>query len=249
MATGVLLMAISMVILLMPRYFSNDQPAAAGAHLRVMSANVNKGQADPVAIMNLVRNYSVDVLTLPELDRPILSKLDEAGLADALPYRVVDPRPGAAGSGIASRYPLRTVILTSDSTLSQPAAVVDLPGRDDIEIVAVHIQAAIHGNANTWRRELSSLPPPNPARVRVLAGDFNSTFDHGAFRSILDRGYVDAAEQMGEGLSSTWSTWPSGLPLTIDHILIANRSAVSSYAVLDLPGSDHNAILAELILP
>jgi endonuclease/exonuclease/phosphatase (EEP) superfamily protein YafD len=249
MALGVMLMASSMVILLVPRYFSNDQPAADGEHIRVMSANVNQGQADAVAIVNLVRANAVDVLTLPELNIPMLSKLDEAGMAELLPYRQVDPRPGAGGSGIASRYPLRTIILIADSTLSQPAAVVDLPGRDDFEILAVHIQAAIHGNADTWRRELSSLPPPNPARIRVLAGDFNATFDHSAFRSVLDPGYVDAAEQTGDGLIPTWSTWPYGPPLTIDHILVAARAAITSYAVLTLPGSDHDAILTEFILP
>jgi endonuclease/exonuclease/phosphatase family metal-dependent hydrolase len=199
--------------------------------------------------MNLVRAKAVDVLTLPELDQPMLTRLDEAGMAELLPNRVVDPRPGAEGSGIASRYPLRTIVLIAESTLSQPSAVVDLPGRDDFEIVAVHVQAAIHGNANTWRRELTSLPPPNPARIRVLAGDFNATFDHGAFRTILDPGYVDAAEQTGDGLIPTWSALPSGPPLTIDHILVAARVAISSYSVLTLPGSDHNAILTEFIMP
>ncbi len=249
MALGVMLMAASMVILLVPRYFSNDQPAADGEHIRVMSANVNQGQADAVAIVNLARANSVDVLTLPELNAPMLSKLDEAGLGELFPYRVVDPRPGAGGSGIVSRYPLRAIVLIPESTLAQPSAVVDLPGRDDFEIVAVHVQAAVHGNANTWRRELSGLPPPNPARIRVLAGDFNATFDHSAFRSVLDPGYVDAAEQTGDGLIPTWSTWPYGPPLTIDHILVAARAAITSYSVLTLPGSDHDAILTEFILP
>jgi endonuclease/exonuclease/phosphatase family metal-dependent hydrolase len=242
---GVLLMAASMVILLMPRYFANDQPPTRGEHIRVLAANVDKGQADAAAIMNLVRANAVDVLNLPELDSSMLSKLDEAGLAEALPYRVVDPRPDAAGSGIASRYPLRTIILSPDSVLSQQAAVVDLPGRDDIEVVAIHVQAAIHGNADNWRRELANLPPPLPARVRVLAGDFNSTLDHAAFRGVLDRGYVDAAEQTGKGLTPTWS----GPPITIDHILVDHRCAVSVYSVLGLPGSDHDAVFADLILP
>jgi endonuclease/exonuclease/phosphatase family metal-dependent hydrolase len=246
---AVLLLGLSVIILLLPRYFSDSQPAARGEHVRIMSANVNKGRADPATIMNLVRTNQVDVLGLPELNQSLLSALDEAGIAAELPYRVVDPGVGGDGSGIISRFPLREIILTHDGTLSEPAAVVDLPGRADIEIVAVHIQSAIHGNAEVWRRELADLPPPFPERVRVLAGDFNATFDHGAFRSILDRGYVDAAEQTGHGLVPTWSSWQLGPPLTIDHVLVDHRCAVSSYSVLDLPGSDHNAIVAELILP
>ena len=47
-------------------------------------------------------------------------------------------------------------------------------------------------------------------------------------------------------------TWPSGLfppPVTIDHILVDQRVAVESYRVLDVAGSDHRAVLAELTLP
>jgi endonuclease/exonuclease/phosphatase family metal-dependent hydrolase len=81
----------------------------------------------------------------------------------------------------------------------------------------------------------------------VLAGDFNATFDHAAFRGVLDHGYTDAAEQTGRGLTPTWAGW--GPPITIDHVLVDNRCAVRDYSVLDLPGSDHNAVLADLQLP
>jgi endonuclease/exonuclease/phosphatase family metal-dependent hydrolase len=250
-AVAVLLMALSMAVLLMPRYFSNDQPPAKGQHLRLMSANVNKGRADSAAIVKAVRDNKIDLLDLPELNMPEVADLDQAGLAAELPYRVFDPgyRGNGDGNGIASRFPLREIILTHDGTLSEPAAVVDLPGRDDIEMVAVHIQAAIHGSAATWKRELADLPPPNPARVRVLAGDFNATFDHAAFRGVLDRGYSDAAEQTGNGLTPTWSSWQFGPPITIDHVLVDHRCAVQSYAVWDLPGSDHSAVFAEIVLP
>lgn len=251
LAVVVLLMAVSMAVLLMPRYFSDDQPGAKGQHLRLLSANVNKGRADSATIVRAVRDNKIDLLSLPELSQPEVVSLDDAGLAAELPYRVFDPGPAGTGdgSGIASRYPLRQIILSQDSTRSQPAAVVDLPGRDDIELVAVHIQAAIHGSAETWKRELANLPPPNPARVRVLAGDFNATLDHAAFRGVLDRGYSDAGEQTGNGLTATWSSWQFGPPITIDHVLVDHRCAVQGYAVWKIPGSDHNAVFAEFALP
>lgn len=245
MAVAVLLMALSMLVLLAPRYFSNEQPSARGPHVRVLSANVDRGEADVATILNLVQDNAVDVLTLPELTRSLLFQLDEAGLATVLPYRVVDAQTGS--NGILSRHPLREIILTPNSSLPQPAAVVDLPGRDDIEVVAVHIKPPTQANA--WHRDLADLPPPSPPRIRVLAGDFNATYDHATFRAILDRGYVDTAEQTGHGLIPTWSTWRLGPPITIDHILTDHRCAVASYSVLRLPGSDHSAILADLVLP
>jgi endonuclease/exonuclease/phosphatase family metal-dependent hydrolase len=240
--------AIVLVVLVMPRFFASDQPAARGEHLRVMSANVNRGRADVAAIVNAVRANNVDVLNLPELTKAQLPLLDDAGLSTALPYRVVDPGNGGDGSGILSHYPLRGLAIANSDDLAQPSAVVDLPGPDDVEIVAVHVDSATH-DANRWRTELSELPSTEPARVRVLAGDFNSTLDHAALREVISRGYVDAADETGNGLTPTGASWPFGPPITIDHVLVDHRCAVRSYSVLDLPGSDHNAVFTDLQLP
>ena len=247
LAVVALVPALVVAPLLLPRAVANDQPAARGEHVRVLSANVNKGEADVAALMNLVRTNNVDVLNVLELTTELLPRLDAAGLADALPYRVVDPAVGVDGSGIFSRFPLRQIVVTPLDDLTQSAAVVDLPGRADIEDVAVHVQSASHGSADAWRDELGRLPGTQPERVRVLAGDFNSTLDHAAFRRLVGRGYVDAAEQTGDGLTATWSSL-LGPPITIDHVLADHRCAVGAFAVLDLPGSDHSAVFADLAL-
>lgn len=250
LAAMLVVIALSLSILLLPRYFSDGQPAARGQHLVLMSANLNIGQADAATVVSTVRERRVDVLSLPELTSAAISSLDAAGLAAELPYRVFDPGVGGDGSGIAARYPLRQIVLVESSTLSQPSAVVDLDGPKDIEVVAIHVQSPVHGSAEIWRRELADLPMPTPdVRVRILAGDFNATFDHAAFRGLIDRGYADAAEQTGLGLVPTWWSGGSGMPITIDHILVDGRCAVLAYEVVDLPGSDHDAVVAEIVLP
>jgi endonuclease/exonuclease/phosphatase (EEP) superfamily protein YafD len=243
LAIAVLLMALVLTFLLLPRMVGNDQPDARGQHVRVMAANLNDGKADPVSVVNLVRANRVDVLALPELSHAEVPRLDAAGIAAELPYRVLDPSAGGDGSGILSRFPLRQTALVEALELSMPSAVVDLPDRAD----TTHVQSALHGSADVWRRDLGRLPSPQRERVRVLAGDFNSTFDHAAFRAVLDRGYADAAEQTGRGLIPTWTSW--GPPITIDHVLVDNRCAVRDYSVHDLAGSDHNAVFADLQLP
>jgi endonuclease/exonuclease/phosphatase (EEP) superfamily protein YafD len=251
LALCVLIVALALSALLGPRYLSEAQPEASGARLRIMAANLYLGRADARTIVDLVRRQQVDVLTLPELTPAEVSALDSAGLRELLPYQVFDEQAGGSGSGIAAKVPLRKVILMPDTTLSQPSVVVDLPGREDVELTAVHIQPPLSDPAvRTWRTELAGLPrTTSDDRVRILAGDFNATLDHTAFRNLLDRDYSDAAEETGKGLESTWSSWPTGPPLTIDHILVDSRCAVGSYAVFDVPGSDHNAIVAEVILP
>lgn len=251
LAFVVLVVAVALGALLGPRYLSEEQPEADGARLRIMAANLHLGLGDARTIVDLVRTQQVDVLTLPELTPTAVSSLDNAGLRNLLPYRVFDARPGGGGTGIAAKIPLRRVILMSDTTMAQPSAVLDLPGRDDVEITAVHIQPPVsQAKADTWRRELAALPrPEKDARLRILAGDFNASLDHVAFRDLVDRDYTDAAEETGEGLVPTWASWPTGPPLTIDHIMADARCAISGYDVFDVPGSDHNAILAEVVLP
>lgn len=251
LALLVLVIALSLSALLGPRLLSEEQPQATGPRLRIMAANLYLGKADARTIVNLVRQQQVDVLTMPELTPVEVSALDSAGLAEVLPYRAFDARPGGDGTGVAANVPLRQVILMPETTLSQPSVVVDLPGRDDVELTAVHVVPPLYDeDVRTWRKELAGLPKATPEdRVRILAGDFNATFDHAAFRNLIDRGYADAAEQTGDGLDATWSSLPTGPPLTLDHIVVDNRCAISSYAVYGLPGSDHNAIIAEVVLP
>jgi endonuclease/exonuclease/phosphatase (EEP) superfamily protein YafD len=247
-ALAVLLLALSLGVLLLPRIQANGQPDVHGVHIRILAANLNDGHVDPAIIKKLVLDNKIDLAVLPELSRAETPSLDEPDFFDALPFRVLDPGVVGSGdgSGIYSRFPLRQTALVDALELSMPSAIVDLPGRDDIEITAAHVQSALH-SADVWKRDLGRLPPTQKERVRVIAGDFNATWDHAAFRSVLDRGYADAAEQTGDGLNATWAGW--GPPLTIDHVLFDRRCAVREYKVLQLPGSDHNAILADLQLP
>jgi endonuclease/exonuclease/phosphatase family metal-dependent hydrolase len=84
----------------------------------------------------------------------------------------------------------------------------------------------------------------------VLAGDFNASLDHRAFRELLDRGYVDAADQLGRGLTPTWPNFRPMPPIiSIDHVVADRRVAVRDVEVVDVPGTDHRGVFAELRLP
>jgi endonuclease/exonuclease/phosphatase (EEP) superfamily protein YafD len=246
----VVLLALALGALLVPRVLSEEQPDADGPRLRIMALNLYVGRADPETVVRLVREQKIDVLALPELTRQGDEALTDAGLEELLPNRVYDTDSTGSGTAVLSRFPLRQLVLMKESTLAQPSMVVDLPGDDDdVELTAVHIQPGVRtGTAGTWRTELAELPRTSE-RIRILAGDFNASFDHTAFRTVVDRGYADAAESTGNGMEATWSTWPFGPPVTIDHILADDRCAFGSYAAFDVPGTDHKALVSEIILP
>jgi endonuclease/exonuclease/phosphatase family metal-dependent hydrolase len=233
-----------------PRQIAGDQPAVTGPTVRVVSANLQFGLGDPATLVRLVRENRADLLSVQEFTPDARSGLAEAGLKAELPYEVLAPEWGAAGTGIYSRHPLTTLPSLPGTVMALPRAALTLDGRK-IEITAVHpVPPISSANSRDWRRVLSTLPAPGQAgAIQILAGDFNATFDHARFRALLGRGYADAADRRGKGLNPTWGVSEHGPPLTLDHILVPKAAAVRSYSVHDLPRSDHRAIVAALQLP
>ncbi|MEU7532044.1 endonuclease/exonuclease/phosphatase family protein [Saccharothrix sp. NPDC042600] len=250
--TVVLLVALVLVAAVAPRAFPDPRPNGVGFTVRVMAANLLVGIADAEAVVRTAREHEVDVLAFQELTPAMVADLDRAGLDDVLPHRVFLDAPGASGAGIASRFPLTPRTLAAPSSLGQAGALVDLPG-PDLEVVSVHpMPPVVTDGPDQWQRDMAGLPEPDHnGLVRVLAGDFNSTLDHVGMRRLLNQGYVDAADQVGAGLEPTWPSgggvWPP--PVTIDHVLVDGRCPVEDFDVVDLPGSDHRAVIARFVVP
>lgn len=247
-----LLLSISLGVVLIPRYLADGEALPIGQRVRVMTVNLLMGQADAATVVRLVRDAKADVLVLQELTPRALTALDAAGLQGLLPQRITQAAGGTSGSAIMAKVPLRQIVLVTGTFHEQPAAVVDLSGNTDIEIVSVHTYPPVlnEDGRRRWQADLDALPgSDSKGRPRVLAGDFNATLDHKALHGVLDRGYWDSAEVVGEGLRPTWSRFPWGPPVAIDHVLVDRRLGVADVKVYDVPGSDHNAVVAEIALP
>ncbi|MFD7652766.1 endonuclease/exonuclease/phosphatase family protein [Actinosynnema sp. NPDC059797] len=250
-AVVTLSLAAVLVAAVAPRAFPDSRPAGVGRQVTVMASNFLVGTADAEVVVDLVRRHRVDVLAMQELTPEMVGDLDRAGLGLVLPHRHLLDEPGGSGSGIASRYPLAPRELTAPSSLRQAGALVDLPGAD-LEVVSVHpLPPVVYAGPETWQRDMAGLPERDlGGPVRVLAGDFNATLDHVALRRLLSSGYVDAADQVGEGLTPTWpagALWPP--PVTIDHVLVDGRCPVDSFEVVNVPGTDHRAVVSRFVVP
>ncbi|MDX3658187.1 endonuclease/exonuclease/phosphatase family protein [Streptomyces sp. ID05-26A] len=246
------IVAVVLVANLAPRAFPDARPNGVGQQVRLMTANLLVGIADARFIVQEVRKRNIDVLALQELTPDMVSDLDRAGLRQVLPNRVFLDEPGGSGSGLASRFPLSQRNLTPPGSLQQAGALVDLPGKD-IEVVSVHpLPPVVTDGPEAWQRELAGLPTPDSTgAIRVLAGDFNATLDHVGMTRLLNKGYVDAADQVGKGLIHTWPSdsgfWPP--PVTIDHVLVDSKVLVDTVDVFDVPGSDHRAVVTQFVVP
>lgn len=228
----------------------------AGPRLRVATVSLRLGLVEAGPLLDLVRRHAVDVLSVQELTPEAQQRLHAAGIDGLLPHSVVIPaRPGAvpaASGAVWSRLPL-TAHGAVPGGFEQPTVRLAVGGLGpEVELTAVHTTPPSTGPASvrSWTADLAALPDPAPGVLRVLAGDFNATLDHAAFRAVLRRGYRDAAQAIGRGLAWTWRPLRSPVPrLGLDHVLVDLRIAVADLTLLRVPGSDHRMVLADLALP
>jgi endonuclease/exonuclease/phosphatase (EEP) superfamily protein YafD len=238
----------------LPRALGSGEGIPPGAtELRVLSANVHLGTADPSELVGLVRRLRPDLLSVQELTPRFAAKLERAGLLRLLPERVLSMRRGASGGGLYSRPLMRELPAPEVEGIGfrMPRAVVRIERDHTVRVVDVHPYPPKRHLVGLWQTQLASLPAADPSGLPwILAGDFNATLDFAELRDLIDTGYRDAGEVTGDGLEPTW---PAGQllppPVTIDHLLADRRVAIVDYRVEDLPGSDHRAVFTRLAIP
>lgn len=248
--------AVALAVVVLPRWFADGDPmaGAAGASLRVMSANVLVGSAGPAELVDLVRAHRVDVLALQEVTPEYLVAADAAGMRGELPYRVDYALPGVEGSALLSRHPLRDDgVRVNPGGFRQARAEVSVPGGGTVLVESAHPLAPWADFVTPlWKRGFEGQPRATPeGPVRVLLGDFNATLDHHLLRDLIGSGYRDAADVLGRGFAGTWGPYDEDPipPVTLDRVLADRRVGVKDFQVLELPGSDHRPVYAELVLP
>lgn len=248
-----LLAALVLVGLVVPRAVPDrfDDQAVGRRPVVVATANLEFGGADATALVALVRDERVDVLSLQELTPDAERRLEVAGLFVDLPFRLTRPRADAGGTGLASRYPLApSPVVLGPSVFEQVVARVEVPAAP-LDVVATHPGAPVFDGAaaSPWSDEITALPgarEPGDTAL-VVAGDFNATLDHRPLRALLARGPVDAAAAVGAGLDFTWPTDQPVPPFAaIDHVLLTGEVAARDVRTRRLPGTDHAALVADL---
>lgn len=225
-----------------------DRPVA----LRVLTANMKLGAGDPAALADLAAEKDADVLSVQELT-PELARRLRRELGPRLPHRVYVPLPGSAGSGLYSELePIGPSAPELPGGFPMARAFFEVERGPRIEIFDVHTAPPTTSRStDIWADDLRALPSAGSGHtLQILAGDFNATLDHAELRNLIGRGYVDAADASGAGLIPTWPEQRDTIPpfVTIDHVLADERIGVGEVSVHEIPGSDHRAVFAELLL-
>jgi endonuclease/exonuclease/phosphatase (EEP) superfamily protein YafD len=255
LASLAFLVAAACVVVEGPLFVGETAPRQ-GARLVVMTSNLRLGDADPSSVLRRVSDSQVDVLMTEELTEAEAKRLASVGLGVVLPYHELATGAGASGVGIWSRYRLEDPQRLSGLNFNAEAAVIDVPNvSTSPTVVVVHLAGPWPGPATAWDHDVTTLPSifknlaaTRPTAAILVGGDFNATFDNEQFRHLLTGGYHDAAEQAGAGLIRTYpaDTWYPPV-VGIDHV-VTRHAVGTSVRALGIRGSDHEAVLASIVL-
>ena len=252
-ATLTALAMLCLAAVILPRTIGSETADAAGHEtLTVLSTNIHHGTADPDAVVALIDRYHPDLLSVQELTPAFAAKLKRAGIFRRLPNSMLLVHRSASGAGLYSRLPLTPLPHQTRFFFRMPRAALTMPDGRRLRVVGVHPYPPLSAHGGAWEAALESLPSGGKGKPWVLAGDFNGTLDQAEFRDVVDRGYSDAGAVTGKGLEPTFPTMGHRLlppSITIDHVLADRRLGIADYGVDDLPGSDHRAIHATIVLP
>jgi endonuclease/exonuclease/phosphatase (EEP) superfamily protein YafD len=176
-----------------------------------------------------------------------------------LPHTELHPDPRSpAGTGIWSRWPIRSRAMLPTAGFHNPQVVLqppDIQGTQAITVTVAHPKRPTPAGVGVWKADLRVLAGAagKVSGPQIMLGDFNASRDHSAFRDVLAAGLTDSADAAATVARPgfTWPTKNHRLPpfVRIDHVLVTpDAFAVADVEVLDLPGSDHRGVFAELAL-
>jgi endonuclease/exonuclease/phosphatase (EEP) superfamily protein YafD len=225
-------------------------PADTGT-LRVMTINALYGRADAESVVDLVESQHVEVLAVQELTPGFERALTEAGLDDLLAHSFTVPADDSpAGSGLWASTQLTDEDQLRGTSFAMPSALVSA-GSTDVRITVVHPHPPMPTEITTWRTELVELTDQvhGDDTPQILAGDFNATHDHASFRDLLGSRFSDATREWGAGPTVTW---PEGSQVpalfALDHVVVEKDMPVSDVVSMQVPGSDHRALMATVVV-
>jgi len=221
-------------------------PAPGAPTLIVMNSNIYANHGDPEQLAAEAERAHVDVLVVEEVTEWAVSRMDAAGLADLLPYRIGTFGDGASGT-----------MVFSDQPLGEPQRLdtqfecwlVDV---GDLTLLAVHPVAPVTPTSpEQWREEHGViLEAAEAADADLIVGDLNASADHAVLRDLTDAGYRDAAELDNDGWLPTWPANHAGiipwLPAVVrlDHVLVGSDLTATDTRTVDIDGTDHLAVVA-----
>lgn len=241
-----------------PEAKSNE--AKSNANIRVMTLNCRYGHANAEQIIDIAKKYNVDTLLLQEVSETLVKKLFERDIDKLFTTHQIGEKSANDNGGFNAIFTKRSAQKSLGKSIKFNAANIPLITTkiDNITVnfASAHTKSPMRGCA-AWSEGILSLSNiceiekgENSKILTVIAGDFNSIFDHPSFRKLLKSGLRDTAIELGMRLR-TWPAWLRWPNITLDHVLFKSNNCFAKpqfHKSLVIDGTDHLAYITYIRL-
>lgn len=237
--------------------FPRHVEPAEGPTLRVMTVNVLVINENHDALLEQVRGADPDVLLIQEYTPRWHDYLMRA-LEEDYPHRFMLPRWDAGGQAVFSKFAFRSPpwanVAPGLRDRPQVRVTLDVAGRE-VAVYGLHPRSPQrHWAVTDLRITMGELIEALEGErlPHVVAGDFNFTHNTALHRRMRRLGLTDAHDAAGRGQHLTWHPphpalqWVPGLRL--DHVYYSEHFRATHCEVGEGFGSDHRAVVADLVL-
>jgi endonuclease/exonuclease/phosphatase (EEP) superfamily protein YafD len=232
----------------LPYWRKADGPVAE-PDLRVMTCNLLANNREHTDAIRIINRHQPDIMVFQEY-----SNQWHDALGDTLaryPHRVVEQLDNPFSIALFSLHPLSDsqVVAYSGSGVPSIEATVDLEGRP-LKVIGTHPwppeREWSFNDRNQHLQAIAAVTAEQGGPMLVF-GDLNIAPWSAHFNTLLRDGLLRDA-RIGFGVMPTWPAGYFPLMISIDHILVNEKLAVANMQSLQMPGSDHLCLMADLAL-
>ncbi|QLE08540.1 endonuclease/exonuclease/phosphatase family protein [Pseudoalteromonas shioyasakiensis] len=219
--------------------------------IRIMSANVLMSNTEYDKLIGLVKTHQPDLLITLESDQTWQNKL--SSLEQEYPYRVYCPKDNRYGMHLYSKFKIKQQQVCELIESDIPSIHILFEDADGVEVQGHFIHPAPpspteEDSSRPRDTELIILAKALKNRLRpcIVAGDLNDVAWSRSTRLFMRiSGLLDPRK--GRGFFNTFHASYFFMRWPLDHLFHSNEFSVKRIERLEKYGSDHFALLTELV--
>ncbi len=244
-----LLVAWHLVWVVFPPLMPKSPPPADGQGFRLYVGNFLYCSPHTHWQAMEIKQYDPDLIMAQEVSGELAEIFERDDWVKRYPYQIVRLHPGAFGSAILSKIPLKDQHEFDLVGLPQTRATLVFQGLE-VELLNIHtITPRMEDFVDAHVLALDLIEKwikQKQGKSFIIAGDFNST-PHSRFAARIRPLCNDAWELAGRGYGHTVPNDVIPMPpVQIDHIYLSTDLTVADISLGLGLGSDHKPILALL---
>ncbi|MCP4586965.1 endonuclease/exonuclease/phosphatase family protein [Pseudoalteromonas sp.] len=219
--------------------------------IRIMSANVLMSNTEYDKLIGIIKTHQPDLLITLESDQTWQNKL--SCLEPEYPYRVYCPKDNRYGMHLYSKFKIKRQQVSELIESDIPSIHILFEDADGIEVQGHFIHPAPpspteEDSSRPRDTELIILAKALKNRLRpcIVAGDLNDVAWSRSTRLFMRiSGLLDPRK--GRGFFNTFHASYFFMRWPLDHLFHSNEFSVKRIERLEKYGSDHFALLTELV--